>query len=320
MGYNNYMETGEKLGKKPSTVPIEFKDYSFTVSNEPLCSTEQIKEAFAVARSRYPELLIGVPEGHPWRDDKIEHETDVKRTGGLIYQQFEGQLSKENFGLLIFIAGVHDTGRPIQAKKDSGIPVEEEFAETSNHGRYSVIALEKWGIFKILGPKASRVVRFAIETHVSAQTPKLSVNPTEEEKMEVFMATLVRDMDKLGWLREKPQDYFFKDEYKKKQSMANKIEGEEGFINPPSVLETFEAHQPINPKDCISYEAHLGLRSLSWIFDINLNAVLGEVVRSRLIQDNYFKYFRQQLPLEESERIEKATRAYLATRGFTLEE
>jgi len=304
---------------KPPKVSIEFKDFSLTVSNEALCTTDQIKSAFAKVKEKYPEIVEGLPEGHPWRDDKITHATAVKRKGGRVFEEFKRQLSKENFALLIFIAGVHDIGRAIQAKKDHDIPVEEEFAESTNHGKYSVIALKKWGIFDILPEKASEIVAFAVEHHGDKLTPPLPRFPYEDEKLKFFFCAILRDMDKLEGIIGETNNYLFNEEYKGEQIKVNKLQGEEDKIVPRQVLDLFENYQPIDNDLCKSYESYI-LKLLAWIYDINLRGALNEILESRVIQDYFFKYFRKQLPPEESERIVKATKDYLASRGLKLEE
>jgi len=301
---------------KPQTVSIEFKDFDLTVPNEALCTTEQIKSAFTRVKERYPEIAEGVPEGNPWRDDKITHATDVKKKGGKVFSR---QLSKQNFALLILMAGVHDIGRTIQAKKDNDIPVEEEFAENAHHGKYSVIALKKWGIFDILPQKASEIVAFAVEHHGDKLTPPLPSTPSEEEKLKFFFCAILRDMDKLEGLIGDANNYLFDKDYKSKQIKVNKLQGEEGKIVPQQALDLFADHQPIDNDLCKSYESYI-LKLLSWIYDINLRNVLNEVWESRVIQDYYFKYFRQQLPPEDAKRIVSATRKFFESRGLTLEE
>jgi len=46
---------------------------------------------------------------------------------------------------------------------------------------------------------------------------------------------------------------------------------------------------------------------------------LEKVVRPRLIQNYYFKYFQQQLPPEESEKIVEATKKFFESKGLPLE-
>jgi hypothetical protein len=282
------------------------------VSNRPLCSFVQLLQAKRKTEKILPELIEGLPREHPWREAKLSHEVVVLGGTKEIFEEIGDCFTEENYYLLLFIASVHDIGRIIEAKKQSGIESAEQYESGLDHGKYSISILERYGILDLFDKKTQEIIRYSIHHHSDRKMPVLEKQAGEEDCIAYIFTGLLRDMDKVGIFVGKTDKYIHNEEEKKKQIEANNlIKGEAGAIIPKSLIDDFENKNTLDRNKCESYEAFM-LQYLAWIFDINTEPGKKGVVESQFI-NKVLKYLENQLDSSEYERIESTIRDFTSS-------
>lgn len=306
---------------KPARVTIDFRNYRIELENIALCNLDQIIEAKKCVGDLYLQLGSGLPNGHPWKEAKIDHATHTVNAGGGVMTNIRAQLVTENSELLSFLALSHDLGRPLEARRNLGL-VEAEYQQ-GHEGVLSVKAMESIGLLQGFPSETQDIVRYAVEHHADTKTPVISENATSVDKYKYIFTCLLRDMDKLSTFANRTDGYLTDEINKKKQAEVNKLNfdpehptAEWGVIDPPELIDTFISNQVIARGTCRSYEAYM-LQYLAWIFDINLKAMVGEAINTGVVS-KILKYFEKQLPEDQYSRIKQSTSEYLAKQGFTI--
>jgi len=95
---------------------------------------------------------------------------------------------------------------------------------------------------------------------------------------------------------------------------VNRLNGEQGTIEPLALLDTFTQYKSIDRTQCKSYEAFM-LQFLAWIYDVNVKAVLEQIVQSGAVEQ-LLSYFKCHLPETQYQAILHATTQYLENQGL----
>lgn len=306
---------------KPTRVTIDFKNCSVELENIALCHLDQVTEAEKSVESLYLQLGSSLPDGHPWKEAKIEHAARTRLAGAAAMVNIQAQLIEENSELLSFIALSHDLGRPIEARRNLGW-VEVQYQQ-GHHGMLSVKAMESIGLLQSFPSETQEIVKYAVEHHADTRTPILPGDATGADKYKYVFTCLLRDMDKLSTFANRTEGYLFDEVNKKKQAEVNKLSfdkehpaAEWGIIDPPELVDIFASGQAIARGACKSYEAFM-LQYLAWIYDINLRSMIGEAINTGVVS-KILDYFNKQLPQDQYQKINQSTISYLAMQGFSL--
>lgn len=318
----NFEHNGEET-TKPAQVIINFKDGTIELENTPLCTRDQI--LIADKKINYLFLTLGerLPDDHPWKAPKIVHAMDARHVGANVFRALEGQIVKENFAMLVLMAGAHDMGRVIEAEKKEGLSVEPGYETIGHHGVLSVKVLEKAGVFDIFSKEASNVMKYAIEHHAYKSTPTLPEKATPFEKTQYVFTCILRDMDKLSIFKKQTDSYLYNLNHKQREAKVNSLEftdenltAEHGTIDPIDLLEVFSKYGVIDRSKCRFYEAYM-LQYTAWIFDVNLRLIEEEIIGTGAI-NKLLGYFQKQLPLDQYQTIFQTIEDYLQKQGLKL--
>lgn len=307
-------KTDRLLGKDPGSFNVEVRGGNLEINSLPLCESKSMQEALEATEPKITKLFENLPKGHPWREQKLEHQKMASREARKILAGVVGdKWPQENYELLSFLGQIHDLGRVTQALG--------KMPDGSHHGYESIKILEDWGIIgektKYFTEETQEVIRYVLIHHAEKETPGLPDNPTDIDQKKYLYACLFRDTDKLANLKDRT-DIYLSEKGKKEQTGLHSqfLKGETGRIDPPEILEGFVSHSSINVKECRSYESYM-LQHLAWIFDVTFKATLKEIIATGAIE-KHLAYFKERLNEADYSRIEKATLSYLKERGFDL--
>ncbi len=168
---------------KPKRMNVELSKGTLEIENDALCAFDDLLRAKRVIEMRYPELVKGLPEDHPWRQAKISH--GLIASAGLqnVLRTFQRDMKEENYYLLLLIAGSHDIGRPLMAKKHLGM-LPAETGPTKTDGQYAVEVLREWNILTPFPPRTRDLIEYSVVHHSDRVTPPLPEQATETEKLQ----------------------------------------------------------------------------------------------------------------------------------------
>ncbi|MBT4850024.1 HD domain-containing protein [Candidatus Parcubacteria bacterium] len=303
--------------KEKNTLNIEFINGAVEIDNQPLCEAENIVEASILVERNIYDLTKDLPENHPWREAKLIHRissmVECERT---IYDNFRESIPEENYGVLEFLASVHDLGRAVEAKRKLAI-LEDGYRPFKHHGEESVNLLRDWGVLDKYPEDVRAIIEYAVEHHADIKTPDIGEDPDSLDKLKYFFTSILRDIDKLSIFRAKTDIYLHNQEEKEKQIEVNGLEGEKGIIDPPELLESFAKGEMIDRSKCKSYESFM-LQYLAWTFDFNLKVSLEQVVKVGAIE-NILGYFKSQLPDDQYQVIKKTIDEHLEKVNLSLD-
>lgn len=103
------LESNQEISKT-TQITVEFKNNNVELENIPLCTSEQILQAEEMVGPLYIKLGSNLPDGHPWKEAKIDHATHTKQAGAETIAGLQLQLVEENSHLLSLVAFAHDLG------------------------------------------------------------------------------------------------------------------------------------------------------------------------------------------------------------------
>lgn len=299
---------------KPSRIMVEMADQFVEINNEPLSTFENLLQAKRVIENRYPSLVQSLPVDHPWRQAKITHELIAGAGLQNVLAGLSRDMKEENYYLLLLLAGSHDIGRPVLAKKKLGL-LPSDGGQLKTDGAYAAELLEEWGALKPFPAATRDLILHAVIHHSDRATPELPKEPSETDKLKYVFTSAVRDLDKLSTFHGKTDLYLFDDEEKRKQNEVGGFEGEQGRINPPELIDDFKSMRPLDRQQCKSYEAYM-LSYLAWIFDLKLRDSLKATVASGMIEKT-LRYLRSQLVNKaEYEQIDAMVNEFLVRHGL----
>lgn len=307
--------------RKPNFV-IMINGQEQEYSNEPLCTYEQLMQAYKLVERNLPELLEGLDIDDAWGAKKLTHELVVAAGKSGISTEMKRAMQAENYALLNFLGMVHDLGRAIDSKIRSGKELTssqqaiiDNVENKSNHGEISASALRKWRVSNLFNPETREIVEYAIIHHSDKSTPVLESN-SETDRIKHLITTVLRDKDKIGLFLGKTDKYLYDLEEIKNQCEKNNLAEPTGQIT-PSVLETFENNEAIDRNGLVSYEDFM-LQYLAWIFDINTQAGMQEAIECGFIE-KMLQWFKEKVKSEEDyQRIKKATYAFVEKQGAKI--
>lgn len=301
---------------------VNFQGTDYTLEDVPVCSLDTLAQANKIVSQRAYGFFDNLPPGHMWRR-KLEH---IVASGDVFHPvmfDFQGTLTVESLELLKFVYRVHDLGRVLEAMRKLGhTDFTDQFGEFSNHAEASVRVLEAWGVLDLFQAPAQVVIRYAIINHFGPRTPVIMPAVDETVKQMQFLITvLLRDLDKLETFRSTTALYLL-DSVKKRQEIAMHGVPEHLTVVPADFLDAFERRSPLpfhkvkGADERRSYEGYM-LYFLSWIFDVNLQVVMKEIIACGAI-NMLLQYFMRQLPREEYDRIEQVVHAYIKQYQLSL--
>jgi len=300
------------LEKDPGSFNVKVKEQNIEINSFSLCESQSVQKAFEATGPRINNFFEKLPKGHPWREQKLEHQKMVSSEACQILTEVVGdRWPQENYDFLSFLGKIHDLGRVTQALG--------KMPDGSHHGYESIKILEEWGIIgektKYFTEETQEIIRYVLIHHAEKNTPELPDNPTEIDQKKYLCACLFRDTDKLANFKGRTDVYLSEKGKKEQIGLHSHFLGEEtGKIDPPEVLEGFVSRSSINVKECRSYESYM-LQHLAWIFDINFKATLREIIAAGAIE-KHLAYFKERLNKADYSQIEKTTLSYLKERGF----
>lgn len=299
------------------------KNEQIEMPSVPLCTIEQLHEAEMVVGSHYQALFDQLKEvavDHPWLEQKQLHSIIAQTHEIEVLDDLGFDLNDPNARLILFIGANHDLGRVIQALKEQQLEVPAEFETLDNHGQYSAVLLKMWGALEPFSSNAREIISHVVGHHADIKTPEPEDGASQQERIEYLFTCLIRDVDKLSVFM-KEVDGYLKDENVKQgetflmKKVAPDFQGEAGTIN-EEALRQFQERKPLDRRDCLTYEAYM-LQLLSWIFDVNLNAITKKIVDCGSI-NQLLNYFQKQLPAEQYEMILTTTQNYLSSLSIEL--
>jgi len=298
----------------PTTVRLPLKDADVEIPNQPLCTFEALLKSAAIIEKEYPKLIADLPEDEPWKYPKTAHAILTTSIGAKALAQIQQQLPEENFYLLLFIMGNHDLGRVMDAKKRRGLAMPADYNFTPNHGAASAQLLKNWNALSQFPQDTQTIISYALLHHADKHTPELTPNASYIEKIQYAFVCFVRDIDKLSLFVNKTDQYLSDKKTKAEQMQVNRLNGEQGTIEPLALLDTFTQYKSIDRTQCKSYEAFM-LQFLAWIYDVNVKAVLEQIVQSGAVEQ-LLSYFKCHLPETQYQAILHATTQYLENQGL----
>jgi hypothetical protein len=183
----------------------------------------------------------------------------------------------------------HDIGRLFE---ELGIVVVNNTitvpVEYKNHGRVAAyIILRRIGISLVIGPRAQKVLEYAISRHHDRILRNIGPRANKARKTAFFFAMFLRDLDKLGAFLNKIDTWLGDNGRTREMRKRYNIKGPMGEIKPRRVLKMFARRETININIFLrggcSWEAYV-LCVLAWVFDINFVETLEILARKHVIE------------------------------------